>query len=351
MAKILLLEDDPARINWFKKNFAQIDHTANVNEALKNIKANTYDAIFLDRDISDPNSNGEDLAWQMSLEKLAQNTPIVIHSESDRGQRVITRYLKTYHKNVSNIKFRDLKKLSSEKINEIVKTSSEKIEIKESKQDDKKSQSIFDFLFSRPGITINFNNAEQEKIKAAKSLFDIWKDNNNKISNTTYRKPMDMSSGELDKMAKEGLVRCIGDRVEITHKGSEVIKTLILGDDRSSFDKGHEEPLDIVTAEANIKKGKTLRKVQKQHEDQWWNIAEKTAQNQSFEREKYDFEAGKERAKRMTPAELHYAIKDLREVIEVQEESNRKGGYVPKLGYYHDELHTFVEELKRRQNG
>lgn len=268
MAKIFILEDDPSRIDWFKKQFAEIDCTANVNEALNKIKNNSYDAIFLDRDISDPNMTGEDLAWEMSQKKLASDTPIIIHSENDRGQRVISRYLKTYHKKVSGIKFKDLKKMSSKDVDDLVKTEAEPKQMKES--DNKQSQSVFDVFFNNNSGILHFNSYQQQKIDAAKTLFAIWQDDKNKISDKTFRKPINVSSNELNTMQKEGLVKCLGDRVEITSKGSEVIKTLILGDDRCSFDNGYEEPLDIITAETNIKKGKTLRKTQKQHEDQWW---------------------------------------------------------------------------------
>lgn len=81
---------------------------------------------------------------------------------------------------------------------------------------------------------------------------------------------------------------------------------------------------------------------------EWEAIGKKAGWN-DFEREKYDFAAGKEKAKKMSSAELHYAIKDLKEVIEVQEKSSKEGASTPKLGYYHDELHTYLAELKERQ--
>ena len=68
-----------------------------------------------------------------------------------------------------------------------------------------------------------------------------------------------------------------------------------------------------------------------------------------FEQVKYDFISGEEKAKKMTTEELHYAIKDLKKTIEIQEQSRREGGHVPKLGYYWDEYHTYVQELNKRK--
>ena len=57
----------------------------------------------------------------------------------------------------------------------------------------------------------------------------------------------------------------------------------------------------------------------------------------------------KEVAKR-TMAQLLYSRKDLREVIAIQEESNKKGFYTPKLDEYIDELHYVNMEIRKRNN-
>ena len=78
----------------------------------------------------------------------------------------------------------------------------------------------------------------------------------------------------------------------------------------------------------------------------------KQGQSPGFEREKYDFTSGTDRAKQMTTSELHYAILDLKKTIKVQEEWNRDETQAPprKLGYYYDELHTYTQELSKRQS-
>jgi len=103
--------------------------------------------------------------------------------------------------------------------------------------------------------------------RTAKSLYSVWKDTNNQISNKIYKRPNTLSSTEIDNMTSEGLIRCIGDKVEITSKGSEIIKTMILGNDKSFFDKDND--IDYITAEKNIN-ARQAKKTSK-YEQSWWN--------------------------------------------------------------------------------
>jgi len=112
----------------------------------------------------------------------------------------------------------------------------------------------------------NTDSGDIVDIKMADVLFNIWK-SNKKISENTYRKPLDIPSTKLEELQKLGLIRFIGDRVEITSRGSEIIKTMILGDDRSSFED--EKPMDYKTALDNVKNGH-LKKYSKNKENDWW---------------------------------------------------------------------------------
>ncbi len=261
--KVLVLEDDPNRAKWFQKSFTNPDITASVKEAHQKLKQNNYDLIFLDRDLGNPYETGEDLAWQMKQEKLAPDAYIVIHSANDRGQRVMTRYLSSYNNNVVGIKF---DKFASHKIENVFKI----IGFSQNAQDnpeklEKKSQSsIADFLIEY------FPRVNYQTKEAADFLFSIWKNDKNKITDQIYRKPLDIPFSKLEQMQNEGLVRCIGDRIEITAKGSEIIKTMILGDDRSTLEKQSSE-ITYKQAKTNIKKRKTVKNIWKIASDNWWS--------------------------------------------------------------------------------
>jgi hypothetical protein len=186
----------------------------------------------------------------------------------------------------------------------------------------------------------------KEKFKAtvgedsANMLFSMWKDKKNKISSNIYKKPSSLTDKELDSLIEEGLVARIGDKIQITSKGSEIIKTMILGDDRSSFEDNGKN-VEYKAASEYVKTPSKLKKQSKKRFDQWW-------ERFSQKVEVFDFTRGKARAMNMSSEELDYAIKDLRETIAIQEKSNREGFNVPKLGYYNDELFVYLEEKKRR---
>jgi len=77
--KIFVLEDCPKRIEWFKTTFAsdEIDifscdeksYIESFCKVMNHLEEKTYDIIFLDRDLSNPKLNGEDIAWHMKETK------------------------------------------------------------------------------------------------------------------------------------------------------------------------------------------------------------------------------------------------------------------------------------------
>jgi len=112
LSSVFVLEDDPERINIFKSAFgeANVVVTKSTKEALELLRTRKFAKIFLDRDLSSLHESGEDVAWQMSQERICEMTPVVIHSENTRGQRVMARYLNGYHSDVSVIPFRKLRR-------------------------------------------------------------------------------------------------------------------------------------------------------------------------------------------------------------------------------------------------
>ena len=112
VASVFVLEDDPERIRIFNMAYGEknVVSTKSTKTALEILRNGKFAKVFLDRDLSSTTENGEDLAWQMSKENLCRNTPVVIHSENTRGQKVMSRYLGKYHNNVTVTPFRTLRK-------------------------------------------------------------------------------------------------------------------------------------------------------------------------------------------------------------------------------------------------
>ena len=69
----------------------------------------------------------------------------------------------------------------------------------------------------------------------SKTLYNIWRDQDNKISETLYKRPVTISDDEVQKMEKAGLVRQIANNLEVTEKGKNAIKVMVLGNDASIF--------------------------------------------------------------------------------------------------------------------
>jgi len=117
--------------------------------------------------------------------------------------------------------------------------------------------------------------------KAADKLFYLWKQQDSPLSNGIYHKPSTMSLEEVKGMQKEGLIRDFGDRIEFTKKGNEVIKIMILGDDKSSFeDDGKQINYEVALANTKAptrkqakkrRETKGLRGLQGKIEQDWWS--------------------------------------------------------------------------------
>ena len=74
------------------------------------------------------------------------------------------------------------------------------------------------------------------------------------------------NSNDLEDMKKSGLVKVVGNNIEITSKGENVIRVMILGDDRSSYEEDGII-MDYNTSLKNIKSVKTAKKRNKS----WWD--------------------------------------------------------------------------------
>ena len=68
---------------------------------------------------------------------------------------------------------------------------------------------------------------------------------------------MTFSHDDLQRMQKADLVKVIGDKFEVTEKGANVIKVMILGDDRSVFEENGLN-VDYHTALDNTKNVKVV---------------------------------------------------------------------------------------------
>lgn len=128
----------------------------------------------------------------------------------------------------------------------------------------KETQSLLDLLLKlmpdlQPGQNVIFFRPPQVNSKAAKALMSLWKNEKNIMGNKKLKRPANLSSDDLQLMEKENLVQDKGDFLEITSKGEQALKTMILGDERSVFEDDGKT-LDFHVAQANTKPKRRLLK-------------------------------------------------------------------------------------------
>jgi len=136
---------------------------------------------------------------------------------------------------------------------------------------EKYSQSIFDSLMRiMPELneSVRFGGDSVDPL-AANSLFQVWRTGSSS-NQKVYQKPHTLSHDDMQRMQKADLVKVIGDKFEVTEKGANVIKVMILGEDRSIFDEDGRN-MDYHTALNNTKNIKTAKK-QKIATNFWDNV-------------------------------------------------------------------------------
>lgn len=132
--------------------------------------------------------------------------------------------------------------------------------------------SLVDYLVElMPGLNI-MQSKNVVDDRAAESLFNIWKDSSNKLSEDVYKRPETTPISKVNLMQQQGLVVVNGQKLEITKKGKDVIKTMILGDDNSIFDK---KETGYIEAYQNTKLVTRASNIKNKVASNWWERFEK----------------------------------------------------------------------------
>ena len=120
-------------------------------------------------------------------------------------------------------------------------------------------QSLLDMLLRiMPELRDKLTVPGRANAKAANVLYTIWSKEANQIAANKFRRPSGVTKGDVHLMETEGLVSSAGDSMTITKKGGEVLKQMILGDNRSVFEDDGT-PVDYLKALANTKPSRSRR--------------------------------------------------------------------------------------------
>tara|TARA_Y100000310_G_scaffold329424_1_gene399242 strand:+ start:192 stop:614 length:423 start_codon:yes stop_codon:yes gene_type:complete len=131
--------------------------------------------------------------------------------------------------------------------------------------------SVVDILLQRmPELHPSLSHQMQPSHQLEERLFNIWKDKKNQLSERLFKKPANITANEVAEMEKAGLVQAAGSNIHITHKGSTAIKSMVLGDDRSSFEDDGKN-INYKQAVKNTKTPSKLKDRNKSIENDWWS--------------------------------------------------------------------------------
>lgn len=130
----------------------------------------------------------------------------------------------------------------------------------------KTSQTILDSFFQ---IMPELRKTHSVNLAAATDLFNLWRNGQSKSSGRVFKKPVTLPQYNVKRMQEAGLVTAVGDEIEITTMGRNIIKTMILGDERSAFD---DSGVIIAYDEALSNTKKTAKgKSTKRASSDWWS--------------------------------------------------------------------------------
>jgi hypothetical protein len=98
---VLVLEDAPERIAWFKERVPQAVYCATADEAIRALSSQTFRVVFLDHDLhwmhaadnTIVKGTGKEVALHLS--KAEFPGVVVVHSKNEDGVKVMSKILPT----------------------------------------------------------------------------------------------------------------------------------------------------------------------------------------------------------------------------------------------------------------
>lgn len=81
MRRVLIVEDEAYRLDWFREKFPEAAVTRDVDEAIRWLASDTWDTLFLDHDLGTEPKAGRDVAaWLIAHPEINPGIHIVVHS-------------------------------------------------------------------------------------------------------------------------------------------------------------------------------------------------------------------------------------------------------------------------------
>jgi hypothetical protein len=202
-------------------------------------------------------------------------------------------------------------------------------------------------LENKPKVAFNLSKM--------KKIAHFGQEENNPPVDNSINSPIDSSPNTVDQILQEAeeLVRQLKAQGWTQEQFAQELGKMFNEENSGAEPSVNEPPFNDQSPKPMLNNNAPLNN---QPKPMFKNpMASKTAQTATYETQ-YDFQAGEERARNMSDYELSMAIKDLQEVIAIQNQTFRQSQTDPnvnpphKLNYYYDELHTYARELNSRRS-
>ena len=139
----------------------------------------------------------------------------------------------------------------------------------------KESQSMLDFINIIPDNLLSRYRKPFISNKEATTLYNIWKSNKDEYGKFII--PKETSKVIVNKLNNIGLIRTSlrSDVAEITKKGQEIIKNIILHTEKSSFEKQADGEINYelihqaILNGPKVKEAKIASKIKHNHNMNW----------------------------------------------------------------------------------
>jgi hypothetical protein len=107
--RVLVVEDDAIRLDWFRRWFPEMDATDDPAVAIEWLQLHEYTSLFLDQDLGHGDAVGRDVStWLASHRGVNPDVRIFVHSMNTVSAEKMVRELHAADRSVQRLPFSEM---------------------------------------------------------------------------------------------------------------------------------------------------------------------------------------------------------------------------------------------------
>ena len=107
--RVLVVEDDAGRLDWFRAHFPGMDATDDPTVAIEWLSLHKYTSLFLDQDLGHGDAVGRDVStWLGSHHGVNPDVRIFVHSMNPVSAEKMVRELRAADRSVQRLPFSEM---------------------------------------------------------------------------------------------------------------------------------------------------------------------------------------------------------------------------------------------------